>query len=296
MSPTGHPEGAPPFDRTETHARRLPPGPADEPLDLERGAARDPIVAGEPPRWRVELDARRELRPPGARWWRWPAAAAGVAAALVVLLQLWYLGWIVAWRWHDPAQTAFMRAELERLQHARPQAQLQHQWLPYAQIAANLKRAVIAAEDARFLEHEGVDWEAVEEAYRANQKRGGRPVRGGSTISQQLAKNLFLSGERSYLRKSEELVITYMIELAWPKRRILEVYLNVAEWGEGVFGAESAARLYFGVGAGQLAPEQAARLAAFLPSPKRYGKIRVGPFLDGRTEDILRWMPETPIP
>lgn len=227
--------------------------------------------------------------------WRWPAAIVAGTFALGLLLQLWFLGWILVWRWHDPEQTAFMHAELQRLQHARPTARLQHQWVPYAQIAANLKHAVIASEDARFLEHEGVDWEAVEEAYRVNRKLG-RPVRGGSTISQQLAKNLFLSGERSYLRKSEELLITYMIELSWSKRRILEVYLNVVEWGDGVFGAESAARLYFGVGAGQLAPEQAARLAAFLPSPKRYGKIRVGPYLDGRTEDILHWMPESQIP
>ena len=226
---------------------------------------------------------------------RWLALGCLALATTGLLLQGWFLAWVLIWRWHDPGQSAFMQAELRRLRAIRPQAQLQQQWVPYGAISANLKRAVIAAEDARFLEHEGVDWEAIERAYLANRK-AGRPLRGGSTISQQLAKNLFLSGERSYLRKSEELVITYMIELSWPKRRILEVYLNIVEWGEGVFGAEAAARLYFDVSAAQLAPEQAARMAAFLPSPKRYGRIRAGPYLDQRTSAILRWMPDAPVP
>ena len=128
-----------------------------------------------------------------------------------------------------------------------------------------------------------------------NQKKG-RPARGGSTISQQLAKNLFLSPDRSYWRKGQELVITYMIESLWDKRRILEVYLNVVEWGEGVFGAEAAARTYFGVSAGQLGPEASARMAAFLPNPKRYGRIRSGPYLDGRTATVLRYLPDAEIP
>jgi monofunctional biosynthetic peptidoglycan transglycosylase len=126
--------------------------------------------------------------------------------------------------------------------------------------------------------------------------RRGRPARGGSTITQQLAKNLFLSPERSYVRKAQELVITYMIEAFWDKRRILEVYLNVVEWGEGVFGAEAAARYYFGVSAAQLGSEQAARLAAFLPNPKRYGRMRSGRYLDGRTAAILRFMPDAVVP
>lgn len=227
--------------------------------------------------------------------WHWLALGCVALAATGLLIQGWFLAWVLVWRWHDPGQSAFMQAELRRLRASRPQAQLQHQWVPYGAISANLKRAVIAAEDARFLEHEGVDWEAIEKAYLANRK-AGRPLHGGSTISQQLAKNLFLSGERSYLRKAEELAITYMIELSWPKRRILEVYLNVVEWGEGVFGAEAAARLYFDVTAAQLAPEQAARMAAFLPSPKRYGRIRAGPYLDQRTSEILHWMPDAPVP
>ncbi|MCS7101786.1 MAG: transglycosylase domain-containing protein, partial [Burkholderiaceae bacterium] len=123
-----------------------------------------------------------------------------------------------------------------------------------------------------------------------------RPARGGSTISQQLAKNLFLSPEKSYWRKAQELAITAMLETVWDKRRILEVYLNVVEWGDGIFGAEAAARHYYGIGAAQLAPEQAARLAAFLPNPKRYGRIRSGPFLDRRTDDILRHLPHARVP
>jgi len=226
---------------------------------------------------------------------RWVGRLALLALLVLAGMQLWYLGWVAYWRWENPAETAFMQRELARLQQKNPKAQLRHQWVPYARISNHLKRAVIAAEDARFTEHEGVDWDAIEKAYDENLKRGRR-AKGGSTISQQLAKNLFLSSEKSYARKAQELVITYMIEFAWDKRRILEVYLNVVEWGEGVFGAEAAARHYFGIPAAQLGPEQSARLAAFLPNPKRYGRIRSGPFLDRRTEDILRYLYSVPIP
>jgi len=218
-----------------------------------------------------------------------------LAAFLLLAVQLWFAAWIAWWRWNDPAETAFMRREIAALQERNPKAEIRHRWMPYGRISVNLKRAVITAEDARFAEHEGVDWEAIEKAHQDNLRRG-RPARGGSTITQQLAKNLFLSPERSYVRKAQELVITYMIEAFWDKRRILEVYLNVVEWGEGVFGAEAAARYYFGVSAAQLGPEQAARLAAFLPNPKRYGRIRTGPYLDGRTAAILRYMPDAVVP
>jgi monofunctional glycosyltransferase len=226
---------------------------------------------------------------------RWTIRIAVLAVLAVVAIQLWYAGWIAWWRWNDPNETAFMRRELAAMQARNPRAELKHRWVPYERLATSLKRAVITAEDARFAEHEGVDWEAIEKAYKDNVKRG-RPARGGSTITQQLAKNLFLSPERSYVRKAQELVITYMIEAFWDKRRILEVYLNVVEWGEGVFGAEAAARYYFGVSAAQLNSEQAARLAAFLPNPKRYGRVRSGPYLDGRTGAILRYMPDAMVP
>jgi monofunctional biosynthetic peptidoglycan transglycosylase len=225
--------------------------------------------------------------------WTWRLLLVALLALLA--LQLWYLGAIAYWKYENPRSTAFMARELERIQQKRPQAALRHQWVPYERISAHLKRAVVTAEDARFVEHEGVDWEAVHKAFEENLKRG-RTVRGGSTISQQLAKNLFLSSDRSYLRKAQELVITTMIESVWDKRRILEVYLNVAQWGDGLFGAEAAARHYFGLSAAQLGPEQAARMAAFLPSPRRYGRIQSGPYLDRRTAAILRWMPAAQIP
>ena len=226
---------------------------------------------------------------------RWVGLALVAALVLVLAVQLWYLGWVAWWRWNNPSETAFMAREEAALREKRPKAELRHRWVPYGSISVHLKRAVITSEDARFSEHEGVDWEAIEKAYKENVKRG-RPAKGGSTITQQLAKNLFLSPDRSYARKGQELVITYMIEALWDKRRILEVYLNVVEWGEGIFGAEAAARYYYGVAASQLGPEQSARLAAYLPSPKRYGRVRSGPYLDRRTANIARLMPDAVVP
>jgi monofunctional biosynthetic peptidoglycan transglycosylase len=230
-----------------------------------------------------------------ARAGRWLWRAALLAVAAMLLLQLWYLGWIAAYRWINPAETAFMARERARLETVRPGARLKHVWVDYEAISPQLKRAVIAAEDARFIEHEGVDWDAVQKALEANRKRG-RPARGGSTISQQLAKNLFLSPERSYVRKGQELVITYMIEALWDKRRILEVYLNVAEWGDGVFGAEAAARHYYGASAARLGAEPSARLAVMLPRPKYYDRNRGSEYLARRAGVIVRYMDDVAIP
>lgn len=226
---------------------------------------------------------------------RWLWRLALLAGAAVALLQLWYLGWVVAYRWIDPGETAFMSRERARIEKLRPGGGLKHLWVDYGAISPNLKRAVIAAEDARFIEHEGVDWEAIQKALEDNRRRG-RPARGGSTISQQLAKNLFLSSERSYLRKGQELVITYMIEAVWDKRRILEIYLNVAEWGDGVFGAEAAARHYFRTSASRLGAEESARLAVMLPRPKFYDRNRGSEYLARRTATILRYMGDASIP
>ena len=226
---------------------------------------------------------------------RWLLRAALIALFILLLIQLWYFGWIAWWKWNDPGTTSFMNRELSILREKKPNAQLKHRWIEYDRISNQLKRAVIASEDANFTEHDGVDWQAIEKAYRENVRKG-KHARGGSTITQQLAKNLFLSSERTYWRKAQELVITYMIEALWDKRRILEVYLNVIEWGDGVFGAEAAARQYFGVGAGQLTAEQSARLAAYLPNPKRYGRIRSGPYLDSRTAAIQRFMSDAVAP
>jgi monofunctional biosynthetic peptidoglycan transglycosylase len=215
--------------------------------------------------------------------------AVGIAVVAVLALQLWFLGHVVWFKYHDPGSTAFMRAQLAVMREKDPKATLQHRWVPYARISPHLKRAVIAAEDANFTEHEGVDWDAIERAHERNLKRG-RVTHGGSTITMQLAKNLFLSGERSYLRKGQELVIAYMLEAVLTKDRILEIYLNVAEWGNGVFGCEAAARRHFGVGADRLGPGQAARLAAMLPRPRFYDRNPGSPVLAKRAETIQRWM------
>ena len=191
--------------------------------------------------------------------------------------------------------TAFMERSLEALQAKDPRAHLRQQWVPYERISGNLKRAVVAAEDARFLDHEGFDWEMIQKAMSRNEEHG-RIVAGASTISQQLAKNLFLSAERSWLRKGEEALITWMLEDALTKRRILELYLNYAEWGEGIFGAEAAARYHFGVPASALNPEQAAWLAVILPTPHRYERGRLTPYLAGRVSTILARMGDVQIP
>ena len=188
-----------------------------------------------------------------------------------------------------------MQARLATLQAKDPKAKLAHQWVGYDSISIQLKRAVVAAEDAKFVGHEGFDWEAISKAIEKNEKKG-RVVSGASTISQQLAKNLFLSGERSWLRKGQEAVITWMLESTLSKRRILELYLNFAEWGEGVFGAEAAARHHFGVNAAALSASQAAFLAAILPSPRRYAPGRITPYVAGRMDTILARMPAAQIP
>jgi monofunctional biosynthetic peptidoglycan transglycosylase len=183
-------------------------------------------------------------------------------------------------------------------------------------MSVNLKRAVIASEDAEFSDHGGIDWEAIESAWERNQKaqaaaerRAGKaPIQaaqrpapaarvvGGSTITQQLAKNLFLSGERSMARKAEEALLTLMLEALLPKQRILEIYLNSVEWGEGVFGAQAAARHYFRVDAAQLSPAQAARLAVMLPAPKRFEKRPGSGYLASRAATIQARMAAVEVP
>jgi monofunctional biosynthetic peptidoglycan transglycosylase len=226
------------------------------------------------------------------------AFAGGLALALAgifLAVQLSYLLRIWWWRDHDPHVTAFMERSLEGLRQKKPGAQLQQKWVDYDRISAHLKRAVVAAEDAKFVDHEGFDWEAIEKAREKNERKG-RVVAGGSTISQQLAKNLFLSGERSAWRKGEEALITVMIEHILHKRRILEIYLNVIEWGEGVFGAEAAARHYYGTSAAALGPEASARLAAMVPRPRFYDQHRNTAWLARKTQMILERMPSAELP
>ena len=214
---------------------------------------------------------------------------------LFLVWQLWLFGWVLFWGWVNPGTTRFMEIRLAELRVKRPEAELKKQWVPYERISIHLKRAIIAAEDAKFVDHEGFDWEGMQKALEKNQKKG-RFVAGGSTISQQLAKNLFLTPNKSYLRKAEEAIITLMLENLWSKRRIFEVYLNVIEWGNGVFGAEAAARHYFNTSAAQLGPEQAARLAGMVPNPRFYDKNRGAPGLGRKTGIILGRMPSAEVP
>ena len=226
------------------------------------------------------------------RWLPWVVVA---LAALVVVPQLWFAAHIWWWRDHPVGETTFMAWRMDELHAKNPKAQQKYAWVPYERISPNLKRAMIAAEDAKFVDHEGFDWDGIELALEKNQKKG-RVVAGGSTITQQLAKNLFLSPSRSYWRKAEEAVITVMLEAMLPKRRILEIYLNVIEWGSGIFGAEAASRQYFGESAAQLSAEQAARLAAMAPNPRFYERNPGAPGLNRKIGIILARMPGAEIP
>jgi monofunctional glycosyltransferase len=214
----------------------------------------------------------------------------------------------------DPQSTTFQRSEMWRLLTESGRIEWSQQWVDYGQISPHLKRAVIASEDASFADHSGVDWDSIEKAWERNQRaevraerQADRPkaapsrraepkVVGGSTISQQLAKNLFLSGERTVLRKGQEFVITMLLEALLSKQRILEIYLNSVEWGEGLFGAQAAARHYFRVDAARLGPEAAARLAVMLPAPKRFEKRPASAYVTGRAATIVARMGAVELP
>jgi len=203
----------------------------------------------------------------------------------VLLFQLWVFLHICWWTKFNPTSTAFMNARLQVMREKNPDAQLKHKWVEYSKISNHLKRAVVASEDSKFKHHEGFDWEGIEKAYEKNLKKG-KLVAGGSTISQQLAKNLFLSSSRTPWRKGEEVIITFMLEKMMTKRRILEIYLNVIEWGNGVFGAEAAARHYYKTSAASLGKTQAAKLAAMIPNPRFYDDHRSTRYLNRRTATI----------
>ncbi len=219
----------------------------------------------------------------------------------LLLLLLLAFGWhvyiylqIVTWRSENPQSTAFMQGRLNAMQEKNSNAKLKQHWVDYNNISSHLKRAAIAAEDARFTQHNGFDWEGIRIAMEKNINQG-RIAAGGSTISQQLAKNLFLSSQRSFWRKGEEAIITAMIEMTLSKKRILELYLNFAEWGNGIFGAEAAARHYYGIPASMLTRWQAATLASMLPNPRYYDGNSTN-WLDEKSDMILARMPKVHIP
>lgn len=229
----------------------------------------------------------------------------GVLALAVLCLQLWFAGRIALMRVVAPQSTSFQRSEALRLLRDQHQLAWSQQWVDDARLPTTLKRAVIASEDDSFAEHGGVDWDALKGAWKKNEKAQaraearGKPVAkvvGGSTISQQLAKNLFLSGERTLLRKGQELILTLMLENLLDKRRILEIYLNSVEWGEGLFGAQAAARHYFHIDAARLGAFEAARLAVMLPAPKRFERQPASSYVMSRAGVIAGRMGGAQLP
>ena len=240
--------------------------------------------------------------------------ALGRCLLLVVVglvgLQLFFVLRIASMALVAPESTAFQRSEAWRIAHeGKNGLRWRQEWVPYARISDNLKRAVIASEDDGFANHDGVDWDAIEKAWQRNSRAEQQAARraqagrtptpkivGGSTITQQLAKNLFLSGERTLVRKAQEIVLTFALEQLLSKERILEIYLNSVEWGEGVFGAEAAARHYFRKSASQLTPFEAARLAVMLPRPRYFEKLPNSPYLSGRAEVIVGRMGNAELP
>ncbi|MCE2914532.1 MAG: monofunctional biosynthetic peptidoglycan transglycosylase [Rubrivivax sp.] len=229
----------------------------------------------------------------------------------LVALQLFFALRILSMAWIDPQSTSFQRSEAWRLLVSHGQIAWAQDWRDAGELGRQMPRAVIASEDAGFVEHGGIDWESLEEAWqknqraearaeRAQQRNPNRPVKakvvGGSTITQQLAKNLLLSGERTLPRKAQEAVLTLLIEALLDKPRILEIYLNNVEWGEGLFGAQAAARHYFRVDAARLSAEQAARLAVMLPAPKRFEKNPASAYVLGRAATIAARMGAVEVP
>ena len=218
-------------------------------------------------------------------------------------MQAYFAMQIGLWTVFNPASTAFQRAERWRLCSWHWSCPIQAQWVSYDKISANLKRAVLVGEDDIFFQHKGVRVEDMQKAWEKNQQQVGKfdgrsklALRGGSTITQQLAKNLFLWPEKSFVRKGEEALITLMIETTWSKRRILEVYMNEIEWGNGIFGAEAASRHYFGISANELNEYQAAMLASMVPSPQYYDRKGETEGLARQTEVILERMNKVAIP
>ena len=235
----------------------------------------------------------------------------------LLALQIWFALRIALMNVVAPQSTSFQRSEMLRLAEEKHSIAWAQQWVGGDAISNNLRRAVIASEDAAFVDHGGVEWDSIEKAWEKNQKAEAQAAKvaarqpqrassskpppqpkivGGSTITQQLAKNLFLSGERHFLRKGQELVITLMLEALLSKRRILDIYLNNVEWGEGLFGAQAAARNYFRVDAARLSTNQAARLAVMLPAPKRFEKRPASAYVLGRAGTIEARMPAVELP
>lgn len=244
----------------------------------------------------------------------------GLFTVSLLALQLFFLAKVIAMHVISPESTSFQRSEIWRIVTRQGELPWRQEWVNYSEMSNSIKQAVIASEDGDFVNHDGVEWEAIESAWSKNAKaleraekrlardkaRSKRPnaitverppkIIGGSTITQQLAKNLFLSGERNFVRKGQEFVITQLLELVLSKRQILTIYLNNVEWGEGVFGSEAAAQHYFRKPAKQLSSYESARLAVMLPRPKFFEKQSGSPYLSGRASSIVARMPDAELP
>lgn len=239
------------------------------------------------------MTATRRVNRPGPV--RWVFYLGAVLAIAWLATQTFYFAQIAVWNSVNPQSTAFMRSDAWRLSQDRPDLAVQHTWVPYDQISRNLKRAIIASEDANFVNNNGYETDAILQAWERN-KAKGKIVRGGSTITQQLARNLFLSREKSYIRKGQELIITWMLETLMDKERIFEIYLNSVEWGNGVYGAEAAAHYYYKTSASKLTAAQSARLAVMLPQPKYFDEHRGSQYLAQRSRVIARRMGAAELP
>ena len=214
-----------------------------------------------------------------------------ILISIVLIIQLWIFASLAWWRTNPVNTTMFMRIDY----FSDMSTPIKHEWRDYDQISDYLKHAVVAAEDGKFMSHNGFDWDGMRVALERNKDKG-KLVAGGSTISQHLAKNLFLYNKRSFIRKGQEAVITWMMERMWSKRRILEVYMNAVEFGQNIYGVEAAAQFYYGKSSKSLTREQAAFLAALLPNPKYYQDHRDDRKLQYRKRSILKYMNATQIP
>ncbi|MDP1559010.1 MAG: monofunctional biosynthetic peptidoglycan transglycosylase [Nitrosomonas sp.] len=226
---------------------------------------------------------------------RWSWRLIPILVGILFLYQLWIFGHILHWKNHDPTTSAFMQSQLNVLRTNNPKANLSHQWIAYEQISLDMKRAIIASEDGKFMQHTGFDVDALQSAFKKNLEENKFAV-GGSTISQQLAKNLFLSNKKTIWRKAQETLITVMLEKILSKRRILEIYLNIIEWGNGVFGIEAAANHYYNIPASALTAKQATYLAAMVTNPRYYDENRKSPHLLKKSEIILKRIHSSKVP
>ena len=214
-----------------------------------------------------------------------------VVVSFVLLVQLWIFASLAWWRYKPVETTMFMRIDY----WSEPSKPIQHEWRDYDEISEYMKKAIVAAEDGKFMQHHGFGWDGIQAALERNNDTG-KVVAGGSTISQQLAKNLFLYNKRSFIRKGQEAVATWMMERMWSKERILEVYLNSVEFGDNIYGVEAATQHYFGKSSRSLSREQAVFLAAILPNPKYYQDHQNDRKLQNRERMIRKYMRYSDIP